>query len=864
MVYIINKMIINLFKLSKSNILLLFVLAAEISTAIIVSVMSLILNSKIRWDFIVTGAVASLVVSLLVVSIMLYLVKMLQERTNELQASYTILHETQAQLLATKDRLVQAVVRMPIAYIVWDTDFRATEWNLAAEKIFGYSKAEALGHTPLELFVPVAALVPVAEAMEKLLAGQEADYSEPGNNITKEGKTISCFWFNAPLKNREGGVHGVLSMALDVTERETNIAQIREANERLREEIAERRGAEDALKETKKELEALEWMLRQKEVMTGSFEPSYGDITEVNTNRTILDALGAETLRSIINEFMGMLETSSVVYEINGDYAAGIFSSNWCQLMDGASYKLCGTDDLVQALSSGQWLCHQSCWLEATKPAIESGLPNDIACQGGIHIYAVPIRMGDKVIGGINFGYGTPPTDQEKLTALAKKYHIDIRQLSKLAGEYQERPRFVIDLAKSRLGDAAKLIGLLVTQKHVEDALRRSQEEAEQAMRVKGEFLATMSHEIRTHMNVVLGMSEVLLETDLDQEQRRLVQTMHRSGNSLMGIINDVLDFSRIESGRFMLSESGFSLRQLMEGTADLMRMMAEEKGLLLSVDVATDVPDAVLGDEGRIRQVLVNLLGNAIKFTHHGEVSIQLTFHPQEPTNFLFRISDTGIGIAQEHINHLFEHFTQADSGITRRYGGTGLGLAISRKLVELMGGRIGVESQLGQGSRFFFALPLCLKETAVPVVAASEEWVEMENSGGLRILIAEDAEENQMLLQVYLKKTPHRLTFVNDGVEAVAKVQSETFDLVLMDIQMPNMDGYAATRAIRQWEQKKGCQPLTIMALSAHVSSDRRQESIAVGCDAHLTKPIRKQALLDAIRRVAESIHTEAVVHG
>jgi PAS domain S-box-containing protein len=417
-----------------------------------------------------------------------------------------------------------------------------------------------------------------------------------------------------------------------------------------------------------------------------------------------------------------------------------------------------------------------------------------------------------------------------------------------------------ITVKETRVDDAHFFIGVIqdfTAIQHTQDLLVEAKNKAEQANRMRGEFLANMSHEIRTPMNGILGMTELAMTTEDNQTQKEYLSLARDSASHLLHIINQILDFSKIEAGALELEELTVCPAQLVRHTVRSLEQLAQAKGVVLKVDNDPALPELVWMDPVRVRQVLTNLVGNAIKFTEDGSVTVQTKVLPCAETNAVLMqlsVTDTGIGFDASRAEALFSPFTQADGSITRSFGGTGLGLAITRSLMQLMGGDVTAKSEQGQGACFTITLPLrrVLERTADTVVAgALPVDVEGPVAKPLSVLLVEDHEINRKLAQIMLQRMGHTFVLANDGQQALDCLDKEHFDVVLLDVMMPVMDGLTALHIWREREVERQLPRTTVLMVTAHAMTGDRERFMAAGADGYVSKPMSELSLRKEINR-------------
>lgn len=450
----------------------------------------------------------------------------------------------------------------------------------------------------------------------------------------------------------------------------------------------------------------------------------------------------------------------------------------------------------------------------------------------------------------------TPP-----YTELVETYQAGLEAIQRRSRDYRERTeRSVLWLMWANVASSLAALLLIVLAwflivrpaKKWGRRLYEAREAAESATRAKSDFLATMSHEIRTPLNSIIGFTDLLLEdSSLNARQRRQIGLVHTSGEALLTVLNDVLDFSKIEADKVEIESEAFAIHALVDSSVSVLGAQAEAKGLKLGCLIDPRVCAFYAGDQGRIRQVLLNLLNNAIKFTVSGSITVSVTREREMAGADLlcFTVVDTGCGIADDRRSRLFQHFSQADASITREYGGTGLGLSISKRLVELMGGEIGVISESEKGSTFWFTIPL--QRASRPTVGPA--GISTPSNASARILLVEDLPVNQELACAILRREGYRVDTADDGTHALRMIQNRPYDLVLMDIQMPKMDGITATRLIRKLDGPASRVP--ILAMTANVMPQQIREFLQAGMNGHIAKPIRQTELRETLVRVLAS---------
>ncbi|WP_228056943.1 PAS domain S-box protein [Tychonema sp. LEGE 07203] len=716
-------------------------------------------------------------------------------------------------LLASQQRISFLLQQTPIAVIELNLNLEIITWNPAAETIFGYSELEAKGRVAADLIVPESYREQGAEIFNQGLRDKSSGICE---NLTKDGRIILCEWYNTQLIDENGKAIGIASMAVDVTERQQAQIELQESALRQRAiaRIIERMRQTLDLREI---FEATTRELRQTmkcdRVALYRFNPDWsGEFVAESVDSKWVSFIQAQQVDSNFTE--DALESEKCLVQ-KFDSSSQEVRDTYLQDTKGGAYNrsktyLCVPDIYKQGFSN--------CYIQLLEKF-----------QAKSYI-TVPIFCGEK-LWGLLASYQNSAPRQWSEAEINVAVHVG-----------------------TQLGVALQQAELLARTQRQSMELLKSKENAEVANRAKSQFLASMSHELRTPLNAILGFSQVMARnSSITQEQKEYIEIINRSGEHLLELINDVLSMSKIEAGQITLNQSRFNLYNLLSSLREMLQLKANSKGLRLIFEDTGDLPQYIETDEAKLRQVLINLLGNAIKFTQHGTVTLRASSQAennaakQKEAQLFFEIADTGPGISPSEISTLFQPFVQTETG-RKSMQGTGLGLPISQQFVKIMGGALAVESQLDRGTTFTFNIRVnVVTESDEQEKSAVKQVIALEpGQQTYRILIVEDVAENRQLLLELLVPLGFEVSEAINGEEGVALHSIWKPHLILMDMLMPVMDGYEATRQIKQTPEGR---ETIIIALTASAFDEQRQIILSAGCDDLICKPFREEVLFEKI---------------
>ncbi len=718
-----------------------------------------------------------------------------------LQNEIAVREQAESSLRHSQVRFDNIVGNIAAGLLVTDLEDTILFANAGMAAMIGYDIDELVGQTAYELLLDPEFWPILTERNKRRASGVSEQYETQVRH--KDG---SYFWVESvagPYRDHDGVIVGTVATVTDISERKRTAAALIAANAELQRREVLIKGFQSightALSTL--ELDQILKDLAEQIIIAGFF-------------RSLMIALVDHEARrvTVMCSFVNKRDEEK-------GWLGGTIDPDQNAKVQGISYDLDHDDNITAQVAREGAMKVLVEWNENYDARID-----DKKSTAGKVAYFIPVKNGSDILAVL----ATGSTIEEKEQTLQS---IEIMQP-------------LLEQAAVSLNHA-RLYGQLQRAKVEAEEARTT---AERANHAKGQFLANMSHEIRTPMNAVIGLTDLVLDTQLNAMQREYLDIVKSSAHSLLQVIGDILDFSKVESGKLAIESTAFSLREVVESAIESMVVRAREKNLALNSYVASEIPARLLGDPLRLRQVLINLVNNAIKFTEVGSVELRAVVQEGEGGELAlcFSVRDTGIGIAKEQQQHIFEAFTQADASTTRRYGGTGLGLAICHQLVQLMGGRIWVDSGIGHGSTFYFAIPLV---TQVQEDASETAPVEQRYTASLHVLLAEDNVFNQRVAVGLLERHGHRVEVVGDGLQAVELSARQIFDAILMDVQMPEMDGLEATRMIRRREAKSGAVRQPIIGLTAHAMEGDRARCIDAGMDDYVVKPIEPAALYAAL---------------